>query len=462
METKRWAVAVLLAGAPLLLGAWVSQQRATVSPDQCRIQEMDPRRGPARQTFCLGPDGEWRARPDIPVDQVAVVAADADALPDGWRGRINYSGVVEGHTQEPTRTPRRLTLGNALEALAGGERREFGGAYSLELTFEGDAVSGTFSGASPGRNRSGRVQGTRAGSQCRLFAEDILIEGECTAGRFLGSGRSQGGSRVTQTLRIDAPAAEVVDAAEQERQRAEAAVQAEQQRAAAQFEREQAAAAERARIAALPAANRGQTALVESAVRQDSGAWVINRYDAGSIGNVRIAGQSEGVTTLRAEYSYNGGDKGWVEARVEGGRVDCLRYWDSSSCNAPRAGDSGGSAGPAALTGSSGEPVRDTDGTTTCLRRSSLGGSNLEVRSREYGGDLLASREADRIWMYRNTCNRPVSYRMSFGPLTWLGGEEMRVFTLQPRTEQRWRCVATYGENMLGSVVRGPDHCKPD
>lgn len=454
------AIAVALGSASLSPEVGLSGAGATPLV-QCEVREMDPRRGPARQTFCLGSDGQWRVTTDGASDQGPPSGPpQVEGLPPDWRGRISYSGVLEGYTQEQRRTPRRLTLNSALDALAGGERREFGGPYELELTFEGSGVSGTFSGAAPGRSRSGRIEGTRNGSICSLYAEDLLIEAACTAEGFNGSGRSQGQSRVTQTVRIEARATTVVDAAEEARQQAEAATLAQRQRAEVQAERERAAAAERARIAALPAASRAQTAMLEAAVRQDSGAWIMNRYDAGSVSNVRVEGQADGVTTLRGDYRYNGGDTGWVEARIREGRIDCLRFWDSSSCNAPRSGGSG-DTGPTALTASGGEPVTDTDGTTTCLRRSSLGGSNLEVRSREYGGDLLGTREADRLWMYRNTCNREVGYRMSFGPLSWLGGQEMRVFTLPARSEQRWQCVATYGENMLGSVVRGPDHCKP-
>jgi hypothetical protein len=78
--------------------------------------------------------------------------------------------------------------------------------------------------------------------------------------------------------------------------------------------------------------------MVERAVRQDSGAWLMNRYDRGSISNVRVAERTGGSTTLRAEYTYNGGSSGWVLARVVEGRVDCLGYWDMGGCTSIRSG----------------------------------------------------------------------------------------------------------------------------
>jgi len=366
---KLWTVAAvcMAATAPLILATnSASQQRAETSAAQCRVQEMDPRRGPARQTFCLGANGQWQARPDIPVQSVGAAGTPSASgpmggeLPYGWRGQISYSGTQQGYSQRQQRAPRRLTLGTALEALAGGEREEFGGPYQLQLTIDGDAVSGTYSGAPGSGIRPGRIAGTRNGSRCRLFADDILIEAECTADRFVGNGRSQGNSRVSQTLRIDARATDVVDAAEEERQAAEAAAQdaaqaadelaqAEVERAAAEAGRAAAAAAERARIASMPAASSAQTALLERTVRQDAQAWRLNRYDAGSMSNVRASSIAGGLTLLRGDYTYNGGSRGWVEARVTGGRVECLGYWDVGGCALPR-GTVAVASGPAAPT----------------------------------------------------------------------------------------------------------------
>jgi hypothetical protein len=340
METRLTAVmALVLAGTPLLGGASAPQERPAANSEQCRVQEMDPRRGPALQTFCLGSDGQWRARPDIPPSRAGAAptaTATGGALPYGWRGRVDYSGTQEGYIQQQARAPRRLTLNNALEALAGGDRREFGGAYQLRLTFDGDAVSGSYSGG-PGSNiDSGQLSGTRNGSRCRLFAGQVLIEAECTTDRFVGTGRSQGNGRTSQTLRIDARATDVVDAAEEERRRAEAAAQAEVARAAAQADRDRAAAvaareaaAEEARFNTLPRASQTQVRLLVNAIEQDSQSWALDQYDRGSLTNVRVLENDGGMPVVRGYYTYNGGWRGWVQVRIASGQVDGILYHNS-------------------------------------------------------------------------------------------------------------------------------------
>lgn len=228
-------------------------QQGMASEPQCRVVvEMDPRRGPVRQTLCQQPDGSWQAAANGPDGNVGM-GATSGALAPNWRGRIRYTGSLEGSTQQQLRLPNRLTPNSVLGTLNQMQGRPFGGAYELVLTFEGNAVSGTYSGNGTGVGR-GNISGTRDGSRCRLFTSTVIVEGECTADRFVGNSRSQGGSRTTQTARIETFAVEVVDAAEEERRLQAAAAEAEQQRAVALAERQRAAEAERARIAALPRA----------------------------------------------------------------------------------------------------------------------------------------------------------------------------------------------------------------
>lgn len=330
-------VATACLGAALLVTGPVTAQTQTAQDGQrCEVREMDPRRGPPQRVFCQGADGRWNAT-DIPPGQIVAQGPARDtgplistSLPPDWRGRITYSGTQEGYVETAAPPMRRLSVDSVVGAMTGGSRRQFGGPYQLQLTIDGDVVSGTYSGGAG--MRSGRISGTRNGSQCRLFADDFLIEAECTTERFAGRGQSQSRSRDRQVFEIRASAESVVDAAEQERQRAAAAERAAIERAEAEAEREQAVAAERARIAAMPMATTAQTRMVEQAVRQDSGAWLMNRYDVGSVTNVRVAERSSGTTTLRAEYTYNGGASGWVLARVADGRVECLGYWDMGGC----------------------------------------------------------------------------------------------------------------------------------
>lgn len=130
-------------------------------------------------------------KPDAPG---AATGDVGDALPPDFRGRITYQG----------------THGATLDR--GGRRgsREYGGALTVEQTFDGNAVTGRFSRT--GGINSGTMSGTRNGSRCRLFEERAgdVIEGECTRTGFSATARSQG-SRNAMAARFDAQATQVVD-----------------------------------------------------------------------------------------------------------------------------------------------------------------------------------------------------------------------------------------------------------
>lgn len=75
-------------------------------------------------------------------------------------------------------------------------------------------------------------------------------------------------------------------------------------------------------------------AQLEQAVRSDSQSWFINRFDTGSVSNVRIVSAKGEPMVIRGDYRYNGGAAGWVEARVEGDGITCLQFWDTGHCTA--------------------------------------------------------------------------------------------------------------------------------
>jgi hypothetical protein len=203
--------------------------------------------------------------------------------------------------------------------------REIGGGYTLDLTIEGNAVSGRYTGT--GGFTSGTLSGTRTGSHCHLIDDQYgtINDAECTPTSFTGTARSQQGSRSQLRLTIEASAIRLVDAAVQERQqRAEAA------------DRQQHAEAETARIRNSPPASAAQMVLLERAVRSDSTNWSFNQYDVGSLTDVRVLDRNGSTLTLRGNYTFNGGTSGWVEARLVGGRVQCLQFWDVGSCSPPR------------------------------------------------------------------------------------------------------------------------------
>ena len=71
-------------------------------------------------------------------------------------------------------------------------------------------------------------------------------------------------------------------------------------------------------------------AYFDSLIAEDAAGWVMNRYDRGSMRNMRVVDTANGgrTKTVYGEYSYNGGRNGWVKARFVGTRLECLEFWD--------------------------------------------------------------------------------------------------------------------------------------
>lgn len=71
---------------------------------------------------------------------------------------------------------------------------------------------------------------------------------------------------------------------------------------------------------------------LDTIIRADSRGWVFNRYDVGSMSNVRVLQRSDDGHSgiVYGEYTYNGGKShGWVKVRITKDNLDCLEYWDS-------------------------------------------------------------------------------------------------------------------------------------
>lgn len=68
-------------------------------------------------------------------------------------------------------------------------------------------------------------------------------------------------------------------------------------------------------------------------VDADSASWFFNRYDHGSLADLEFV-KREGTHSIivRANYTFNDGQRGWVMARVIDGQIECLQYWDKNFC----------------------------------------------------------------------------------------------------------------------------------
>jgi len=75
------------------------------------------------------------------------------------------------------------------------------------------------------------------------------------------------------------------------------------------------------------------TANLEASVGTDSHSWFMNKYDPGSLTGLQIVQQENAHSQIvKANYTYNNGNQGWVMARVIDGNVQCLQYWDKNFC----------------------------------------------------------------------------------------------------------------------------------
>lgn len=363
----------------LFLAAPAAAQRRP----ECRQMETDTGGKTQAQTMCQGADGVWRPQqqPQQPQTQQAqqVPSAGSGALPPGFRGRVSYSGTHRGQVRTPGPPLRRLDVRSIINSATGGRTREYAGAYQLELSFDGNAVTGRYSGT--GGIASGTVSGTRSGNRCHLVDErhGTVTEAECTATRFVGRAATPRGPGPQMTAELDANAVRIVDAAEEERERQLAAAEAR-----ARQQRYAAIRAQNDRIAngAGPIARR-----MDAIAEIDSRSWLAWTYEPGSMSNVR----REGVRNARnysavGEFRYGDGRPGSLRAVVRNGAFQCLQFGNEPQCRPV-----GQPASHAIAAGILGALLSGGGG----------GGGNSGGRSdsdREFGQDMLRSEQqaADR------------------------------------------------------------------
>lgn len=70
--------------------------------------------------------------------------------------------------------------------------------------------------------------------------------------------------------------------------------------------------------------------IVDTVITEDSKTWIMHRYDQHSAKNVKItkadaAGQP---AVVRADFTYNQGERGWVELHYKGAKLSCLKFFD--------------------------------------------------------------------------------------------------------------------------------------
>lgn len=310
----------------LALAATAGTAQAQQRGEECRVEEMDPRRGPAQQTFCRGPDGQWRPRPDLdaataggPLPTPVIEANAPGALPPDWRGTITYTGTHNGYAIPSGRDAR---------------RQDYSGRYDLMLEFDGASVSGRATGT--GGLQPADLVGTRSGSHCRLRLENLAIfEGTCTNDRFFGVSREAPGQEFRQVMNIDARAVRRVDAAEEDQRRAAA-------RAEAESFSTRGVPADYLEFQPDTASGRSLNSALSRAVADDAESWAVNELEAGSFKDFTYFRSPSEPNDVYARGYYNYTDwggwpkLGWVSGRFVNGNLQCLRFHDATGCMAPR------------------------------------------------------------------------------------------------------------------------------
>jgi len=250
------------------------------------------------------------------------VSAD-DVLPPDFRGTVTYRGTYQGQARTPWRSANRP-----------GETIELTGDYIITITFDRDKVRGTL--RTTGKLTGDPFTGTRDGTMCRLVdAKGYESTVYCGRSNYREKIDLTNGEDQRIRYSVQGRATEIVDFAERE-----------QRQENIQRQRAEAEQRERARIASLPPAPAAAATKLERAVGTDSGSWIFNRYDAGSMRDVRVSSGTAVNGTLRGEYTYNGGSSGTVEAQIQGGEITCLNYWDVGSCMPLRSARSASEVAP--------------------------------------------------------------------------------------------------------------------
>lgn len=252
----------------------------------------------------------------------AQVTDISSVFAQGGHVRITYDGQMQGsfNSNDGRNTP-------------------LSGAYRVNVTYNGNSVSGSDSLTFNSPNFSGGTttfQGTRSGNVCDITDNNGLrIVANCTFDSFNYTQVTTDSSG-SLAMTLNTRRSNAVDVLEQQRQEEIARLETERQRAAYQAQLIQQQQEAEAFIRSRPRATRAQSTLLAQAINQDSQFWFINRLDQGELYDVvTLPSPSNDVTIVRGGYTYNGGSQGWASVRIRGSAVECIEYWDFQGTCAP-------------------------------------------------------------------------------------------------------------------------------
>ena len=260
-------------------------------------------------------------------------------IPADFRGKIVYDGYMEGTVTVPGQRSQNFSLGGVLNQALNSRTVPVRGSYRVEIEYDKNLIRGFTRVSGADVNASGTFTGTRSGSICNFIAQDGLRStNQCTLNNLVSvqDYKNPQGQRVK--IRYEATQTGLVDYVERDKQEALASAERERANAIAVAEQNRRDAAEAAVIRALKPAPAILAVALEGAVAKDSHSWSFYHYDKGTIRNVKLRqiGKPNQPTIIRGEYTYNDGNRGWVEANVVGGKISCLHYHDRDQCSPVR------------------------------------------------------------------------------------------------------------------------------
>ncbi len=203
--------------------------------------------------------------------------------------------------------------------------KQISGGYTGEFEFNRGIITGSCQLKS---NNSGslspcRYNGSLNGNSCAVYESGVLIPFFCDKRSLSGFSdykNPQTGERVKVNWTANATVYEDYDERDRQRQ--------------LEAEARQARALEMAANAKSGIAPENLTlaGYMDDIISADARSWVLNRYDRGSVYSVQLVNQSDDGQNADAvaEYTYNGGLRGWVRAHLVGGVVSCFEYHDFS------------------------------------------------------------------------------------------------------------------------------------
>jgi hypothetical protein len=273
----------------------------------------------SRVEMCKGANGKWAPRDQQDEPEPAGQSTGSSGLPR--RAEVTYKGSWSASVSTPPKINLNKLDFRTLLNQATHSSKTLGGEFNIIVQTTGNSLVATVWGRNFTRAQYG---GSIQNGICRLKGGNNgaqeNFEGQCSTDGFSGTikGKTVQGQNFQATF--DTAAVQLVDIEQREREQL-----------AAKKASEAAAVAEAARIRNAPAAGPALTKKLDGFVQTDSRGWAFNSYDAGSLTNVKILDGSvkSGHYTLRGEYRYNGGNSGWVLAKMSGANLDCIQFHDA-------------------------------------------------------------------------------------------------------------------------------------